>query len=444
MRPGCIRFGSLRSSVLVLISCQTSQVENEMARAQARLLETSMKADSAGMVQARQRFEHLLEDQSLIRHDSLSARAHYFIAFANWQLAFVTFNNREGAKKIIAEALQHLTSATGLDENLIEAYGVARRCQYWRFMLDPGAGKAAWTESQSALEQARALAPQHPVVVLEEAIDLFYKPPQIGGSQSQGLERFHAALASMEAWRPGDMAYQKWWHATAHMFFGQACLGAAQPEEADKAFHAALALEPDFEYVKRAMLPMTQTFTPPQVRDFAGVVWTVLATDKETDGRNPNWAEAKALAYFYDTATDTLWFKIDLARQPNPAVIGMNVAADTDQNQNTGANWWGSNRAFKYDKLVTVWVLKAAGNSYRGAAGLADANGAQIGRFTNLFQNNLAFHVDAEKKFMLLGFKSKQLDEDGNFNLIAAVGSNAGWNDDIPQSKAEANRLHAP
>jgi hypothetical protein len=225
------------------------------------------------------------------------------------------------------------------------------------------------------------------------------------------------------------------------MYLGQAFLTMEKPEEAEKAFKKALALQPNFAMVKNSMLPMTQAMTVPAVRNLDHVAWKQLAIDPVSDGRNPNWAEVKALSFYYDAPTDTLWFKFDLERLPNPNAFGLNLIVDTDQNQQNGANWWGNNKTFKYDRLVTVWVIKTGPNRYRGSIGIGDAHGIQLGRYTNLFQNNLAFRADAEKKIFLLGFKSAELDRDGHFDLMGEVGSNVGWNDDIPDSGAIEMKL---
>jgi tetratricopeptide (TPR) repeat protein len=435
-------FGVLLSSSLLLATCQYRPAAEDFFQAKAELLQVSMKADSAGLVQSRQRFERLLQNQNQAHYDSLEAWSHYFIAFANWQLAFVTFSNQEGAKKIINDALAHLKAATEKKANLIDAYAVARRCNYWRFILDPSTGNTVWPESQAALQKARSLAPDHALVTLEEAIDLFYKPAQAGGNQQQGLARFQEAVEDVARWSPGDEAYKKWWKATALMMLGQAYLSMENPGVAEETFQAALAIQPDYEYVKRSMLPMTQRVTPPRVRSFDDLAWTLLATDTEGDGRNPGWADVKALSVHFDEATDTLWLKLNLSRLPNPDAFGINLVVDTDQDQQTGAHWWGGNRAFKYDKLVSVWVIKDAENAYRGTAGIADVRGVQLGRFTNLAQNNLAFRVAAESNMMLLGFKYKDLDDDGEMSLIAAVGSHVGWNDDIPDTNSVQIQLH--
>ncbi len=81
-------------TVVVAIACLSGQT-SEFTAARAALLETSMKADSAGLVHTRQRFEKLLRNEAIARNDSLAAWAHYYIAFANWQLAFVTMGNRK-------------------------------------------------------------------------------------------------------------------------------------------------------------------------------------------------------------------------------------------------------------------------------------------------------------------------------------------------------------
>jgi hypothetical protein len=354
---------------------------------------------------------------------------------------FVTFSNQEGSKKLVDEALMHLDSATKLKPDLVEAYALVRRCLFWRAFLDPATAMTARSESQAALEKAKALAPENPLVMIEEAFDLLYKPAQAGGNQEQGLARFREAIKRLGQHPGKDPACEDWWLATAHMMLGQTYLAMAKPEQAEEAFKVALVIEPDFEVVKNAMLPMTQLAAPPAIRRFDNVAWTTLATDSAGDGKSQAWPDVKALLLYDDVNTDTLWFKFELSRLPNPQAFGINLMVDADQDQRNGVNWWGGNSSFKYDKLVSVWVIKAGENSYRGTVGIADARAVQLNRYTNLFQNNLAFSADAGSKTMLLGVKRGDIDGDGNFNMIAAVGSNAAWNDDITDTGSIEIRL---
>jgi len=334
------------------------------------------------------------------------------------------------------DALAHLEVAITLKKDLVDAYALMRRCVQWRSILDPGSAKALKPEQRSALETARSLAPDHPLVILEEALDLFYKPATAGGDQPRALARFREAIARFQQLQKNDPAYMKWWQAMTYMILGRGYLGTEKPEEAERAFQAALALEPNFEMVKSGLLPMTQLVTMPPVRNFQGARWTTLATDAANDGKNPAWPDVNMLSLYDDPEADTLWLKLDLSRFPNPNVFGINLVIDTDENQHNGAHWWGGNNSFKYDKLISVWVVKVGEHAYRGTVGIADVSGIQLNRYTNLFRNNLVFSADGERRTMLLGLKRTEVDDDGNFNMVAAVGSNIAWNDDLPDSGA--------
>lgn len=423
-------------SAMLLCGCRFDQTEKEFSQARTQLLATSMRADSAGMVQARARFEKLLAHEKISRNDSLAAWTHYYIAFANWQLSFTTVGNPKDARTVVEAALTHLNEALKRRENLPEAYAVMRRCHYWLFTLDRSRAREIFTESNTALQKALALAPAHPVVLLEEALDLFYKPPQAGGNPQKGEEKFQAALKAFAEQKQAEPEQARWWQATAHMMHGMTHLAAGRVDAAASAFETALQFEPEYDYVKNTMQPMTLLVHSPSVRDLTSVPWSLLARDSETDGANPNWAAVNTLSYFYDAASDTVWFKFDLARFPNPHAFGINLVVDTDDNQSTGANWWGGNRAFTYDRLVSVWVVQSGAAAYRGTVGVGDFHGVTAGRYSNLARNNLAFRADSTQRIMLLGLKRADLDDDGRMHLIAAVGSHAGWNDDVPDSSA--------
>ena len=55
---------------------------------------------------------------------------------------------------------------------------------------------------------------------------------------------------------------------------------------------------------------------------------------------------------------------------------------------------------------------------------------------TGLARNNIVFTADEEAKTITIGFKRKELTESDSLRLIAAVGANNGWNDDLPDESA--------
>src|SRR5215471_6575696 len=110
-----------------------------------------------------------------------------------------------------------------------------------------------------------------------------------------------------------------------------------------------------------------QTASPSQI-------WTVLAFDTRDDGRDPALPDAALLAYRYDRQQDMLWFRVCLYNKPNPDAFGINIVVDTGADDAAKVNWWGGNKDFKFDKIVTAWVTRS-GNGYQGTIGVGDAAG---------------------------------------------------------------------
>jgi hypothetical protein len=170
---------------------------------------------------------------------------------------------------------------------------------------------------------------------------------------------------------------------------------------------------------------------PAALEETAGLAWTELATDEPGDEKSPRLPDAKSLSVHYDPNTDFVWFRIGLHQAPPPDWLGLNIAADTDQDQSNGLNWWGKNSGFRFDRLVTVWVFRI-GSGYMGTVGFTDADGASAGAFDRLGRGGLKLSVDREGRAFLVGFERKRLDEDRKCNLIVTVGSPFMANDDLP------------
>jgi|SRR5882762_7845233 len=170
-------------------------------------------------------------------------------------------------------------------------------------------------------------------------------------------------------------------------------------------------------------------------------VWTVLAVDPKDDGRDPSLADAAQLSYRYEKDQDLLWFRVSLYGKPNEESLGVNIAVDTGTDAAAKMNWWGANKDFQFDKLVTVQVTREGGG-YKGTIGVGDAAGARAKNFNNLFQNNLEIRVQGDS--ILIGVKRTEVTEKMKMNLIAAVGSREQWNDDIPNTRSVTVDLSLP
>ena len=170
-------------------------------------------------------------------------------------------------------------------------------------------------------------------------------------------------------------------------------------------------------------------------------VYTVLTFDSKGDGRDPSLADAAQLAYRYDKQQDLLWFRIALYGQPKKEAFGVNLVIDTGGDDSTKMNWWGANKTFRFDRLVTAWVTRG-NNGYEGTIGVGDAAGVNAKQMNNLRQNNLQIQVEGDS--IVIGVKRTDITDKMTMKLIAAVGSNEQWNDDIPNAGSAAIDLSKP
>ena len=147
-------------------------------------------------------------------------------------------------------------------------------------------------------------------------------------------------------------------------------------------------------------------------------VWTVLGSDIKGDGRDPLLADAALLSYSYDKQQDFLWFRVTLYGTPNRQAFGFNLVFDTGGDEAAKMNWWGGNKDFKFDRLITGWVTPGAGG-YQGTIGVGDTAGARSKQFNNLLQNNLQIRIEGDS--IIIGVKRTDVTDKLKMSLIAAV-----------------------
>lgn len=169
-------------------------------------------------------------------------------------------------------------------------------------------------------------------------------------------------------------------------------------------------------------------------------VWTVVGFDTKGDARDPSLADAATLSFSYDKQQDFLWFRVSLYGVPNEQSFGVNLVFDTGGDDAAKMNWWGANKAFKFDKLVTAWVKRGT-QGYEGTIGVGDIAGVKAKQINNLLQNNLQLRVAGDS--IIIGVKRTDITDKLKMKLIAAVGSNERWNDDLPNTGSVAIDLSA-
>ncbi len=168
--------------------------------------------------------------------------------------------------------------------------------------------------------------------------------------------------------------------------------------------------------------------------------WISFAEDIEGDGQYPGVVDGKEAFYYYDSERDLLWFKIDTYGGFNSSIFGLNLIMRIP-GDNFVMGWWGTNSSFRLNRLVTFWVQGSPPNNYSGVIGISDAGGVQSMNYMRLASGNIGADVRENEKSYIVFFPRSDLISDELFDagpvsidVIAAVGTNQLWNDDIPNS----------
>ena len=159
--------------------------------------------------------------------------------------------------------------------------------------------------------------------------------------------------------------------------------------------------------------------------------WQKVLDDKAGDGAGFATADGKSLSIYHDKITDSLWFKFETYTPISEESPAISVSIDTDGDQSTGIAWYGSNKKFKVDVMLSCGPTRK-GERYFGYNGLTDSNGIQHRNWLNVKQGNLSFYLDSELNAYYLAIKRTDILKSGTtFNFIGSVGDDATWNDDI-------------
>ena len=190
---------------------------------------------------------------------SAESWGHYYIALADYRIADYLLaageENKGAASEHLKATVEHLQKATEIDPQAAEAYSLLSSAYGRQIGLNPIKGMTLGRRAEQALKKAVQLAPDNPRVVLCTAVRDFNTPGMFGGSKEKGLQGFQRAAELFAREEPSDPIRPVWGHSRTYAWLGLAYQDRGELALARAAFAKALAINPDFSWVKNVLLP---------------------------------------------------------------------------------------------------------------------------------------------------------------------------------------------
>jgi tetratricopeptide (TPR) repeat protein len=256
---GRITLGMLCAVLVWSAPAHAAKPRDQLLAAKKAAYDANFQNDAKGLLAAAEKLDALATD------GQLGALALYYAGWTRWSLAAAQLqaNDKDDALASLSRSVEDLRKALGtLPENATPQIQAEFQSQLASSLIslavvDGTKMAQILPEVMKSRKQALELAPTNPRVVMMDAGMVFNTPAQYGGSQEKGIERWLEAIRLFEAEKVEDPLQPDWGRVLAYGWLASTYLRMTPPRtaEAKEMANHALALRPDFWFVKTQILP---------------------------------------------------------------------------------------------------------------------------------------------------------------------------------------------
>ena len=176
---------------------------------------------------------------------------YYAQAYADWQLAIQTSNQKEALTAIQAAEGQ-IHQSLALDDKFSEAYILEALVEAEVFALNPKESTSS-RNIPSLLHHARDLDPKNPRILLAQGIAVFRDPSsrEDAASAENALKQASKQFES----EPSAESWPNWGYAETFAWLGRVLQQKGDVNGARQSYERALAIQPDYKWVSATLLP---------------------------------------------------------------------------------------------------------------------------------------------------------------------------------------------
>jgi uncharacterized protein YciI len=236
-----------------------ANADNSAPRIVDDLRRADYAGDQAGMKRCYNELAPFLENKEL------ASRIRYWRGFAMWRRAINGFNDSVDPKELeedLNQALDEFKEALALDPGFVDAKIATVSCYGFLAFMKPDdqtrvrelIGKCA-----PLIKEAKAAAPDNPRLLWVLGPVLWNTPPERGGGQDKAIENYGKGLDVIRKTKlAGENSLEpSWGEPELLMSLAWSHLNKKTPdvEQAERCARSALAIGPDWHYVRDILLP---------------------------------------------------------------------------------------------------------------------------------------------------------------------------------------------
>lgn len=252
----------MRSMICMLLiatsmGCASSRPEASLRDIKTKAMDAGYRGDLDALQVAATNADALA-----IREPRYAGMAHYWAGYSRWQRAINGVNHAsrpEEIRKDLDRAMGDFEAALAAQPDFADADLVLGLIHGWLILMDEAHMRDHVVAFRAHLAHAKQLQPRNPRVIWADATNLLGAPREFGGDPERALRLFAEVPAAASKY-PRSSTGPEWGAAESYMSTAYALATSKDGDaiRARRAADAALALVPNWWYVRETLLPMIE------------------------------------------------------------------------------------------------------------------------------------------------------------------------------------------
>lgn len=213
---------------------------------QSEIVAAYVRGDDARLEEAR-----ALAERAVAIHPE-DPLLHHYLGFALYRQAAVMHDDPDLQR--LLDAAEAALARSAAIRPLPETHALLASVYGLRIGANPALGPSLGERSGEQRAIAERLGPGNPRVWLLQGIGAFFTPEAFGGGLERAGEYLDRSLELFEGDAP-ERPQPRWGRPDAHIWRGRVHEGLGQADQARAEYEAALALEPEYSWVRDVLLP---------------------------------------------------------------------------------------------------------------------------------------------------------------------------------------------